>query len=643
MRLRISSLFLLAIPATAAAQQPAAAPSVTDVVRAADDAFGRRIGVEEVGLYSEGEVRGFSLQSAGNYRIDGHYFVRNASPSNVTIDGTVIRVGVNGLRTDFAAPSGVLQYDLAAAAPGLAGSVEAGWWGGSGPVLALRGAAASADGRIGISGGVQINPWQHYVDGSGGDYYSVGAVPRWRPSPGVSIAAIASRTWFTPQTDSLFAVSGRVPEGVTRDLYRGQQWMTNADYTTVIGALADVDRGGWHVGASAFLAEQDAPRSVFNLITLPATGSGPADYLIVATPDQRFRSLSGEVLVARNFATGAARHRLIAMARLRDSGSRTSAGIAASLGTIADLDRPPVFARPAFAFDPRRSRDAVRQWSLGLGYRLSVGDRIELRGDVQRAEYRRRVVELDGTEEARTSRPWLYSGAVTVGLTDQATLFGSYARALEESGVAPANAVNRGALLPATLARQAEVGARYVFPNGPSLIVGLFDISKPLPGLRADGVFDFVGEVRHRGLELSLAGRLTDRLSAVAGATFFKARLSGELVDRGEIGPEPVGRPERVMLASLTWRTPWIEGLSIDGGISVRGGREADRENRLSLPAYATFNFGIRRNFRIDGKPFTLRARATNIFNAFAWNVTGSGLYYYNGPRVLTLTLSTEL
>ena len=59
MHLRITGLFLLAVPANAVAQQPAAA----DVVRAADDAFGRRIGVEEVGLYSESEVRGFSLQS----------------------------------------------------------------------------------------------------------------------------------------------------------------------------------------------------------------------------------------------------------------------------------------------------------------------------------------------------------------------------------------------------------------------------------------------------------------------------------------------------------------------------------------------------------------------------------------------------
>lgn len=639
MRAPLICLSLLALPGVAHAQQPAG----NNVVSAADDAFGRRIGVEEVGLYSEGEVRGFSLQSAGNYRIDGHYFVRNASPSNVAIDGSVIRVGVNGLRTDFAAPSGVFQYDLVSPQPGAAASIEAGWWGGSGPVLSIRAAAAGADGRLAIGGGVQLNPWQHYGDGSGGDYYSIAAVPRWRPGPGLELAAIASRTWFRPQADSLFAVESRVPARIRRNLFRGQGWMTSDTNGTVVGLMADVDRGSWHLGASAFLSEASDPRSYFNLITLPAAAGEAADYLVVATPSQRFRSISGELLAARSIATGRVRHRLLAMARLRDSASRTSPGIARSLGSIPDLDAPPVFARPAFAFDPRRVRDDVRQWSLGLGYRLAIGDRLELRADAQRADYTRRVAELDGSAETRTTRPWLYSASAAAGLSRRLTLFASYARGLEESGVAPGNAVNRGALLPATLARQAEVGARYAFPGGPSLIAGLFDIAKPLPGLRADGIYDFVGQVRHRGLELSLAGPLTDRLSAVVGATFYRARLSGELVDRGEIGPEPVGRPERVMLASLTWRVPGIDGLSLDGGVNLRGGREANRENSLRLPAYATFNLGLRQTVRIDGKPFTLRARVANLFNRFAWNVTGSGLYFYNGPRVYTLTLTADL
>jgi iron complex outermembrane recepter protein len=635
----VLSLFI----AAPAAAQPAPAPSPsTDVVGASDDAFGRRIGVEEVGLYSESEVRGFNLQSAGNYRIDGHYFVRNGSPANVTIDGTAIRVGINGLRTDFATPSGVVVYDLVSAAPGAAGSIEAGWWGGSGPVLALRVNAAAPDGRLGIAGGVQLNPWQRYVDGSSGDYYAAGAVARWRPSAGVSLGAIASQTWFRPQADTLFSFEGAVPRRVRRNLYRGQSWMVSETNATVAGLVADVDRAGWNLGASTFLSQSDDPKTFFNLITVPA-GGGAADYLVVDTPAQRFRSISSEIFAARSFVTGGISHRLIAMARRRDTGARTSAGVAASLGTMPDLDAPPVFARPDFRFDSRRLRDEVDQSSLGFGYRGSVGEQFELRADVQKARYVRRVTDLDGGVEQRASEPWLYSGAIAAGLSARLTLFASHARGLEESGVAPGNAVNRGELLPATLARQSEIGLRYIVEEGPSLIAGLFDIAKPLPGLRTDGVYDFVGEVRHRGVELSLAGPLTERLSAVLGATFLEARLSGDLVDRGLIGSEPVGRPERAMLASLTWRVPGLRGLTIDGGVSMRGAREANRENSFSLPSYATFNFGVRQPFRLNGQAFNLRARVTNIFNGFNWNVASSGLYFFTGSRVFTLTLTGDL
>lgn len=46
-------------------------------VERAADAFGIRIGVEQIGLYNETQVRGFNLQDAGNYRIDDVYFAKS--------------------------------------------------------------------------------------------------------------------------------------------------------------------------------------------------------------------------------------------------------------------------------------------------------------------------------------------------------------------------------------------------------------------------------------------------------------------------------------------------------------------------------------------------------------------------------------
>jgi iron complex outermembrane receptor protein len=642
MRISLCCLSLLAAPQAFAQQAPA--PQGRDVVRAADDAFGRRVGVEDVGLYSEAEVRGFDLQSAGNYRVEDHYFVRATGLPLTLIDGTAIRVGANGLRTDFAAPSGVVQYDLPDAAPGTQGRIEAGWLGGSGPLFDARFATATPDGRLGIVGNVRLNFLQDYTDGTGGDLFAAGIVPRWSPLPGVKLTAIYGRTWFERGGDTVFAtVDNMPPPEVVRGPERSQPWMEQRTETTQAGLIADVEAGsGWRFGASGFLSRADDQRTYFNLVRFPADG-GPAEAISQAFGDERFQSISGEATAAKSFTTGALNHRVIAMARLRDSRARTSPGTALPTVLYPDVDAPVAIPRPDFEIDPRRKRDTVRQYAGGLGYRLSIGSAAELRADVQRAEYTKTVRALDGTERRETSRPWLYSGSATGGITSQLTTFASYARGLEEAGVAPGNAVNRGEVLPAAISRQAELGIKYVIPGGPSLIAGLFDISKPLPGLTADGIYGYVGEVRHRGVELSLAGPITDRLSAVLGASYLDARISGDLVDRGAIGSHPIGRPDRIALANLTWRVPGIEGLTFDGGVTFRGERYANRANSAVLPSYATFQAGLRHRFEIDDTPLTVRARVTNLFDKFVWNASNAGLFTTNNKRLLTLTLTGEI
>lgn len=641
MRICLCLPLLAASPALA---QQAPQPPGRDVVRAADDAFGRRVGIEDVGLYSESEVRGFDLQSAGNYRVEDHYFVRAAGLPLTLLDGTAIRVGANGLRTDFAAPSGVVRYDLPEAQPGLGARIEAGWWGGTGPVLATRLTAGSADGTLGIVANLQLSPWQDYTDGTGGDFYSGGIVSRWSPRPGVRLTGLLNRTWYPRGGDAIFATAeGTTPRKITRGPERSQPWMEQRTGTTQAGLIADIAAGGgWDFGASVFLSGIDNHQTFFNLVRLSADGRSAEAHAQVFG-DERNRSISAEATAAKRFATGTLQHRLIAMLRRRDSLVSTGPGTALPVVLHSDIDTPVVAPAPEYAIDPRRKRDAVAQWAAGLGYRLSIGEAAELRADVQRTRYTKTVRGLDGGKTYETTQPWLYSAAITGALTSELTAFASYVRGLEEAGVAPGNAVNRGAVLPAAVSRQAELGLKYRIPGGPALIAGLFDLAKPMPGLDSDGVYGFVGKVRHRGVELSLAGPVTGRLSAVVGATWLDARIEGELVESGAIGAHPINRPETIALANLTWRVPGIEGLAIDGGVNFRGERYADRTNSATLPDYAIFHAGLRQRFEVDGTPLTVRARVANLFDKFAWNASSSGLFSWVNKRVMTLTLTGEI
>ena len=106
----------------------------------------------------------------------------------------------------------------------------------------------------------------------------------------------------------------------------------------------------------------------------------------------------------------------------------------------------------------------------------------------------------------------------------------------------------------------------------------MFDVRKPYFALDPAKVFRELGEVRNRGIEVSLAGQITPRLSIVLGAVFLDATVSGEEVELGLIGTRPVGTIGRTINGALNWDVPWVKGLSLD--VSYEGVVRPDRQCR---------------------------------------------------------------
>jgi iron complex outermembrane receptor protein len=66
-----------------------------NVVTAAEDAFGTSIGLQNVGLYSQADARGFDPQQAGNLRIEGLYFDQETfATSTCMVRETAMRIGI---------------------------------------------------------------------------------------------------------------------------------------------------------------------------------------------------------------------------------------------------------------------------------------------------------------------------------------------------------------------------------------------------------------------------------------------------------------------------------------------------------------------------------------------------------------------
>jgi iron complex outermembrane receptor protein len=76
--------FPIAVAAVAALLHVGAARAqhaADNPVASAEGAFGLTLGLETIGMYSPGQVRGFSPQAVGNVRIDGLYFATSRAHS----------------------------------------------------------------------------------------------------------------------------------------------------------------------------------------------------------------------------------------------------------------------------------------------------------------------------------------------------------------------------------------------------------------------------------------------------------------------------------------------------------------------------------------------------------------------------------
>jgi iron complex outermembrane receptor protein len=261
---------------------------------------------------------------------------------------------------------------------------------------------------------------------------------------------------------------------------------------------------------------------------------------------------------------------------------------------------------------------------------------------VQKTDYRKETDTPTGALPISEDDPWLINGTAAAYLGESLVAYASYARGLEESPRPPENAVNSSDAPPAIRTEQVDGGLRWAVTERLSAVGGLFEVSKPFYDLDPANRFAQQGTVRHRGVELSLAGQLATGLNLVAGTVFLDAEVSGAARDAGLVGKKPVATIERNSFASLDWRIP-ESPFSVDAVFESTGERVANQANTLVIPPRSVLSLGGRYRFAIAGKPATVRAQVGNIFNNYGFGATGGGLLVYNLPRRFAISLAADL
>ncbi len=641
----LAALALAAAPGTAFAQRAG-----ENAVSSADDAFGSSVGLEQTGIYSEQDTRGFSPSKAGNARIDGVYYDPVGALSARLRSANVVRVGFAAQEYPFHAPTGIIEYRLKTdsrpnSAPAsatiswpLAASSANGTCGCRSPEIALAfvGGAAQSDLR----------------QSDGASNVAFGFTGRVIARLGdVEIAPFVSTSWFHQNhVRPLTVVTGdTLPKLPEKRRYLGQEWASgHYDNHQFGGVIKAAIMKNLSLRAGLFHAKGNRPENyseIYSLISTPGETPVLASHTVIADPLHAIHSTSGEAQLAWRVVSGRWQHRFIAGFRARDRLTQTGGSFVQAYADPVPYGVPDPRPQPGFVFGPPND-GRVKQHSFLLGYTGKLDGVGTLNLGIQKARYRGSSRDgRSGVVTRSNDDPWLYNATLGIDLSSAFSIYAGTEKGLEDSGTAPENAANRNEQLPATRSTQYEAGLRWKFPAG-QLVVNAFQITKPYFSFDASRAFTRVGQVRHRGVEASLSGHFGKRLQLLAGAVAMQPRVIDRLPGVGE---RPAGTPSLFARMDVNYRTDIFGGLTPTATLSYTGKRAVGSrslaslgDRQLMVPGYTALDLGLRQSFKLAKVPMSFRALVWNVFDAKSWKVVGPNSLYLEERRRLNLTVTAD-
>jgi len=642
----LKSTFLAvgSVIASIAVANPAAAQRASEnVLTEATDAFGTSVGNESTGLYTSSSARGFSPVTAGNVRIEGLYFEPGPGglPSGRLMKGNTVRVGITAQSYPFAAPTGIVDVQLRVP--------------GSKPILSTTGSygpynsrSLQGDGqfpligdKLSLAAGAEmtfLSPDDRGMVPS----VSFASMLRWNVNDNIQIMPFFNHHKQNKVHPGPYIVGDgvSVPPEYDRYAYIPQPWAIRDQRNTIYGVLASANLWtDWSTRLGLFKTVRDEPRALTPLYR-NTRADGRTNFSYQAEPPRSAGATSGEFRVSRVITTEDLRHNISFAVRGRDTYRQFGGGDIENFGETV-LGTTYIVPEPTFTFGPM-SRDEVTQGFAGLNYQATWKGYGEASVGIQKTKYKR-TVEIPGrATQTNKASPWLYNGTVAANLGSSVTLFGSYTRGLEESGIAPERASNRGEPQDATITEQKDLGLRYIVMPNVTVVTSVFEISKPFFDVDQTLLFRRVGNLRHRGLELSLSGKFGDGFTVLVGGLLLEAELSGA-IDRNIFGTRPIGTMPRTVTANFQYAPRSWKGFSVDAQVAHNGVTYANALNTLELPGRVIVDLGARYQFNVHGVPGSLRGRLFNLTDRRDWKIDGAGRFMGQGYRRVSLTLTLDI
>ncbi|KHS74661.1 TonB-dependent receptor [Pectobacterium brasiliense] len=262
-------------------------------------------------------------------------------------------------------------------------------------------------------------------------------------------------------------------------------------------------------------------------------------------------------------------------------------------------------------------QDAIRlndRWQLLGGLRYDTFDVMSGKG-------RPFVTRTDSTYSRIVPR-----AGVIYNLTSYSSLYASYSESFKPNSSIAAQATS----LPPELGRSYEIGAKWDLDNRISGNLALFDIEKRnvmvTEKIGNENFGRVVGQVRSQGVELDLAGKLTDSLSLISSYAYTDARVTADPKNNGKRMPNSARHTASLFLTQDFGSIGLAVGDDLRAGAGARyvSRRAGKDDNNFYLDAYTVADAFIAYSLPLNGYKVKWQLNVKNLFDQTYYPSSGN-------------------
>jgi iron complex outermembrane receptor protein len=241
---------------------------------------------------------------------------------------------------------------------------------------------------------------------------------------------------------------------------------------------------------------------------------------------------------------------------------------------------------------------------------------------------------------------------LTYELSKANTIYASYSEGLELGTVPIIDSFKNGDdILPPKTTQQYEIGNKYS-PN-PNLFatiavfqakrVNEISVRPEPPAVGSPPKYDLVqdGNLINTGIEANLGLKISNRLDLITSLMYLEAKQTGT-----ESGGQAIGIPNWKSVVFADYKVPQVENLSLLGGWTYISSKSVKLDGSMKVPGYHKFDAGLKYIDRVGKSKATYRVNVENIFNSFYWRdvsqTYGSNTLYPGIPRIFRATATFD-